>query len=61
MKIFETIRKFKCDKLDWHKPMKYKTFDGVNTKSRCKFCKRPILQDSQGNWFSIPQKTISRK
>ena len=50
--------KFKCYKLDWHKPESiqyYKKDDIflVNLMSRCKYCGREICQDSQGNWFAF--------
>ena len=55
MKIREKIRNFKCNKLDWHIPQKLIEFDGVSLCSRCKYCNREILQDSQGNWFRLKE------
>ncbi len=52
-KLRKKIREFKCNTLDWHKPIPTSTFDGVNLKSRCRYCNKVILKDSQGNWFSI--------
>ena len=39
------------DKMKWHKPAEYIDFDGVNTHSKCCFCGKEIIEDSQGNWF----------
>lgn len=39
--------------LGWHKPIKEKTFKGINIISKCKHCGKEIAQDSQGNWFEI--------
>ena len=53
MEIFKKIRKFKCDILDWHIPQNPIEFDGASYCSKCKYCNREILQDSQGNWFRL--------
>lgn len=47
------IRKFKCNILGWHTPQIPIGFDGASYYSKCKYCNRKILQDSQGNWFSL--------
>lgn len=39
--------------LGWHKPIKEKTFKGINIISRCRYCEKEIAQDSQGNWFEV--------
>lgn len=41
------------DIFGWHEPDKTKAaeFDGVSWHCTCKYCRRPIMQDSQGNWF----------
>ena len=39
--------------LGWHKPIKEKTFKGINIISRCKYCGKEMAQDSQGNWFEV--------
>ena len=39
------------DVLGWHMPNNFYNFDGVNLSSRCKYCGKEIMQDSQGNWF----------
>ena len=39
--------------LGWHKPIKKKTFKGINIISKCKYCGKEIAQDSQGNWFEV--------
>ena len=28
-------------------------YDGCSTHAKCKHCGRDIMQDSQGNWFSV--------
>lgn len=39
--------------MGWHLPEdEKKELLGVNIKSKCRFCGREIIQDSQGNWFS---------
>lgn len=45
------FRKICHDVLEWHEPDEKKSFDGCSFHSRCKWCGREILQDSQGNWF----------
>lgn len=37
----------------WHYPSKYTGFDGCSFTSKCIFCNKKILKDSQGNWFTI--------
>lgn len=44
-------KKFFHDAMGWHEPTKNVTFNGVSYCSRCKYCKKKIMQDSQGNWF----------
>lgn len=44
-------KKFFHDVMGWHEPTKNVTFNGVSYCSRCKYCKKRIMQDSQGNWF----------
>lgn len=39
--------------LGWHKPIKEKTFRGINIISKCRYCGKEIAQDSQGNWFEV--------
>lgn len=41
------------DYFGWHLPIGRIGFDGLSFCSRCKFCGSRILQDSQGNWFSV--------
>ena len=41
------------DIMHWHKPDGGVSFDGCSAHSHCKFCKKEILQDSQGNWFTF--------
>lgn len=41
------------NKLGWHEPDENEPlmFDGCSMRSKCKWCGKEILQDSQGNWF----------
>lgn len=50
------LRPFKhlChDILGWHEPDKDadQSYDGCSRHSKCRFCGKDIMQDSQGNWF----------
>lgn len=45
-----------CEIFDWHKPNNLLKFDGCSFTSKCKYCHRKILQDGQGNWFSVEEK-----
>lgn len=58
----QRIRAFLCNWLDWHKPLGVQ-WNGLSLYSRCRHCKREILQDSQGNWFrlSFPQPQPPRR
>ena len=45
-------KRFYHDILGWHKPNNADMrFDGCSLHSKCKFCGKDIMQDSQGNWF----------
>lgn len=35
--------------------------DGVNRVGRCLWCKKYVLQDSQGNWFAVDGKAYILK
>lgn len=38
--------------MEWHIPAEESSeFDGCSFHNQCKFCKKEIMQDSQGNWF----------
>ena len=39
--------------LGWHKLIKEKTLNGINIISKCKYCGKEIIQDSQCNWFEV--------
>ena len=40
------------DIMGWHEPDDSSYyFDGCSVHSRCRYCKKEIMQDSQGNWF----------
>lgn len=39
------------DIMGWHEPDDSTFFDGCSVHSRCRYCKKEIMQDSQGNWF----------
>lgn len=43
------------DILGWHQPDKHAKFwnDGCSFRCTCKYCGKAIMQDSQGNWFTI--------
>ena len=47
------IGKFFDRLLGWHKPDEKigHSFDGVSFHAVCKYCHKPIMLDSQGNWF----------
>ena len=49
--MFERIKKFLHDKLDWGFPNESRGFDGCSFTSTCRLCGGRLLQDSQGNWF----------
>ena len=42
-----------CDFMGWHRTPERIGFDGVNKRGHCPRCQRPVLLDSQGNWFAI--------
>ena len=48
---FDTFKKFYHDMLMWHKPNGKIRLEGILLMSKCKFCGKDIMQDSQGNWF----------
>ena len=39
------------DIIGWHYPDDSSSFDGCSVHSHCRYCKKEIMQDSQGNWF----------
>lgn len=45
------LRKFLCNILGWHKPSDCIDIHGANVTSKCKYCGKYIILDSQGNWF----------
>lgn len=49
---FKAMTWFYHGLLGWHKPDGKMSFDGANICSRCRFCGKKIMQDSQGNWFT---------
>lgn len=50
-------KSFRCEVLGWHKPTEiYVKWLSVTFESVCKRCGRPIMQDSQGNWFAYAEK-----
>lgn len=51
------IRKFLCNVLGWHKPKDTITFNGCTFYSVCRYCKKKIMEDSQGNWFEYSEDT----
>lgn len=40
------------DIMGWHKPDESDYYDGCSVHSHCRFCKKEIMQDSQGGWFT---------
>ena len=48
---FGLFKKFFHDILGYHMPTNERGFDGCSPVSKCKYCGKEILQDSQGNWF----------
>jgi len=49
-------KSFRCEVLGWHAPTNiYVGWLSTTFESTCKRCGRPILQDSQGNWFSFSE------
>ena len=54
--VYESTGFGKClfDKiLGWHEPVDKIEFNGMSYCSRCKYCGKQIMQDSQGNWFEV--------
>lgn len=49
--VFGCFKRFYHDVLGWHKPTDEREFDGCSPHSRCKYCGKEIMRDSQGNWF----------
>lgn len=47
------MRDFIHNIMDDHVPEDHVDFDGASIHSKCKICNKMILQDSQGNWFSV--------
>lgn len=47
------MRDFIHNVMDDHIPEDDVDFDGASMNSKCKICNKTILQDSQGNWFSV--------
>jgi hypothetical protein len=45
-------RQFRCDTLDWHTSCGIGECDGASFISRCAYCNRRILMDSNGDWFA---------
>jgi hypothetical protein len=39
------------DIMGWHKPSETLSFDGCSFCAVCRYCKKKIMQDSQGGWF----------
>ena len=45
------ITRFTHNVFHWHKPIDNIGCNGTSLTSKCKYCGKEILQDSQGNWF----------
>lgn len=50
----KTKKPFSCC-LEYHRPTGKVSFDGCSLGCVCEKCGEELLQDSQGNWFSIGQ------
>lgn len=48
---FGWFKFFFHDVMGWHMPADEVGYDGCSFTSKCKFCGKKIMQDSQGNWF----------
>lgn len=46
-------QRFLCNVMGWHKRPILMGFDGCSLNGTCPRCGRRVLQDSQGNWFSL--------
>lgn len=44
---------FYHDIMHWHRPGGTYKHDGCSWHSEYRFCKKAIMQDSQGNWFTF--------
>lgn len=49
------FRRIFHDLMGWHLPKEDEMaeFDGSFSRTYCKFCDKRIIQDSQGNWFTL--------
>ena len=45
------LPKWFCDVMGWHVQPKKLGFDGCSLNGVCSRCGKPVMQDSQGNWF----------
>ncbi len=45
------LGKWACTALGWHLAPESKGFDGCSLQGKCPRCGKPVLMDSQGNWF----------
>lgn len=51
-KHFKWSHKFYHNAFGWHDgDLTPHTFDGASNASRCSYCGKRVLQDSQGGWF----------
>lgn len=48
---YSFCKSFFHDVLHWHEPNGTIYLSGINLMSKCKYCNKDIIQDSQGNWF----------
>ena len=48
---FGYFKRFYHDILKWHEPTDECWWDGCTVHSKCKYCGKEIMRDSQGNWF----------
>jgi hypothetical protein len=46
------VRFWLCEHLGWHAAeWPIEKFDGCNVHAKCSVCGKPVMLDSQGNWF----------
>ena len=50
---FGWFKKFYHNFMHWHQPSERQFFDGCSFHTKCKWCGKEIMQDSQGNWFAL--------
>lgn len=49
-----------CEWPGWHAPTEWVDNDGFMFTSTCAHCKRPLMMDSIGNWFSVQRGPVKK-